>query len=864
MGTRITDLPVATSVNPADVLPVVQSGTTKQAASSLIKTINASELTAGTLSAARLPAFTGDVTVPAGSSTTTLAASGVSAGNYGSGTFVPQITVDSKGRVTSAANIPISSQAGGTVTSVGVTSSTLAISGSPVTSTGNIGVELSNTGVVAGTVGSSSQIPVITTNAQGRITALSTAAVSALTPTGVTAGNYGSTSQIAALTVNQFGQITAASNVVATGTPTGSASGDLSGTYPSPTVARIQGRAVSSTTPTTNQVLKFDGTQWAPAADTDTGITQLTGDVTTANGSGVQNATVVRIQGTTVTSTAPTVNQVLKFNGTAWAPAADADTGITQLTGDVTTPSGSGTQTATLANSGVTAGTYGNSTTVPQVTVDAKGRVTAVTNVGITTGGGGTVTSVSGTGTVSGISLSGTVTTTGNLTLGGTLAVTPSNFASQTANTVLAAPNGIAGTPTFRALVAADVPTLNQNTTGTASNVTGTVAIANGGTGATTQQTAINGLAGSVTSGQYLRGNGTNVLMSAIQAADVPTLNQNTTGTASNVTGTVAIANGGTGATTQQTALNAIAGATTSGQYLRGNGTNVVMAAIQAADVPTLNQNTTGTASNVTGTVAIANGGTGSTTQQAALNAIAGAVTTGQFLRGNGTNVAMSAIQVSDVPTLNQNTTGTASNVTGTVAVANGGTGAATLTGYVKGSGTSALTASSTIPASDLTGTLAAGQFPALTGDVTTTAGSLATTIANISAGAVVRSLREINTIIGTAAASYTLDTLTQAVVYVTAAASANFTLNVRASSGTTLASHMSDGQMLTVVLMITNGATAYFNSSLTIDGSAATRKWINGVTPTSGNASSIDVYTYTIIKSGGAFTVLADLTKFA
>lgn len=798
MGTRITDLPVATSVNPADVLPVVQSGTTKQAASSLIKTTNASELTTGTLSAARLPALTGDVTTTAGSSATTLAASGVSAGNYGSGVAVPQITVDSKGRVTSATNIPISSQAGGTVTSVGVTSSTLAISNSPVISSGNIGIELSNTGVTAGTVGSSSQIPVITTNAQGRITALSTAAVSALTPTGVTAGSYGSTSQIAALTVNQFGQITAASNVVATGTPTGSASGDLSGTYPSPAVARIQGRAVSSTAPTTNQVLKFDGTQWAPAADT--GITQLTGDVTTSNGSGVQNATVLRIQGTAVTSATPTVNQVLKFNGTAWAPAADADTGITQLTGDVTTPSGSGIQTATLANSGVTAGTYGNSTTVPQVTVDAKGRVTAVTNVGIAAGGSGTVTSVSGTGTVSGISLSGTVTTTGNLTLGGTLAVTPSNFASQTANTVLAAPNGTAGTPTFRALVAADVPTLNQNTTGTASNVTGTVAIANGGTGATTQQTAINGLAGSVTSGQYLRGNGTNVLMSAIQAADVPTLNQNTTGTAS----------------------------------------------------------------NVTGTVAIANGGTGSTTQQAALNAIAGAVTAAQFLRGNGTNVAMSAIQVSDVPTLNQNTTGTASNVTGTVAVANGGTGATTLTGYVKGSGTSALTASSTIPASDLTGTLAAGQFPALTGDVTTTAGSLATTVANVSAGAIVRSLREINTIIGTAAASYTIDTLTQAVVYVTAAASANFTLNVRASSGTTLASHMSDGQMLTVVLMITNGATAYFNSSLTIDGNAATRRWINGVTPTTGNTAAIDVYTYTIIKSGGAFTVLADLTKFA
>jgi hypothetical protein len=63
-------------------------------------------------------------------------------------------------------------------------------------------------------------------------------------------------------------------------------------------------------------------------------------------------------------------------------------------------------------------------------------------------------------------------------------------FGSQTANTVYAAPNGSAGVPTFRAIVAADVPTLNQNTTGTAANVTGIVAIANGGTGASTDATA--------------------------------------------------------------------------------------------------------------------------------------------------------------------------------------------------------------------------------------------------------------------------------------------------------------------------------------------------------------------------------------
>jgi hypothetical protein len=84
----------------------------------------------------------------------------------------------------------------------------------------------------------------------------------------------------------------------------------------------------------------------------------------------------------------------------------------------------------------------------------------------------GTVTSVGGTGTVSGLSLSGTVTSTGNLTLSGTLTVAASNFSSQTANTFLAAPNGSSGTPSFRTIVAADVPTLNQNTTGNAATAT--------------------------------------------------------------------------------------------------------------------------------------------------------------------------------------------------------------------------------------------------------------------------------------------------------------------------------------------------------------------------------------------------------
>jgi hypothetical protein len=119
------------------------------------------------------------------------------------------------------------------------------------------------------------------------------------------------------------------------------------------------------------------------------------------------------------------------------------------------------------------------------------------------TANAGTVTSVTGTGTVAGLSLSGTVTSSGNITLGGTLAVTGDAFGSQTAKTFLAAPNASNGNPSFRLIVASDIPTLNQDTTGTASNVTGIVAIANGGTGASTAPNARTNL-GATTLGSNL------------------------------------------------------------------------------------------------------------------------------------------------------------------------------------------------------------------------------------------------------------------------------------------------------------------------------------------------------------------------
>jgi hypothetical protein len=108
-------------------------------------------------------------------------------------------------------------------------------------------------------------------------------------------------------------------------------------------------------------------------------------------------------------------------------------------------------------------------------------------------------------------------------------------------------------------------------------------------------------------------------------------------------------------------------------------------------------------------------------------------------------------------------------------------------------------------------------------------------------------------------------DITTQSVLYYTTNASGNFTVNFRGSSGTSLDTLMATGESMSVTFLVTNGATAYYNSAVQVDGSAVTPKWQGGTAPTSGNASSIDSYTYVIIKTGTAtFTVLAAQTKFA
>jgi hypothetical protein len=123
----------------------------------------------------------------------------------------------------------------------------------------------------------------------------------------------------------------------------------------------------------------------------------------------------------------------------------------------------------------------------------------------------------------------------------------------------------------------------------------------------------------------------------------------------------------------------------------------------------------------------------------------------------------------------------------------------------------------------------------------------------------------ETATVSATAAAStINYDVTTQSVLYYTTDATGNWTMNFRASSGTSLNTVMNTGEAITVVFLATQGATAYYNNAVQVDGSSVTPKYQGGTAWSSGNTSGVDAYSYTIIKTGSAtFSVFASQTQF-
>ena len=163
--------------------------------------------------------------------------------------------------------------------------------------------------------------------------------------------------------------------------------------------------------------------------------------------------------------------------------------------------------------------------------------------------------------------------------------------------------------------------------------------------------------------------------------------------------------------------------------------------------------------------------------------------------------------------------------------------------------------------------TLSSGTSNMTLGNTAVTIGSATTSVGNLAlTNVTITTIQEPANVTATAAnATINMELLNSAVLYLTSNAAGNFTVNFRGSSTTSLNNVMSNNTSIACTVLATQGNTAYYNSVVQVDGNSVTPKWQGGTAPTSGNASSIDSYTYVIIKTGSAaFTVLAAQTKFA
>lgn len=259
-----------------------------------------------------------------------------------------------------------------------------------------------------------------------------------------------------------------------------------------------------------------------------------------------------------------------------------------------------------------------------------------------------------------------------------------------------------------------------------------------------------------------------------------------------------------------------------------------------------------------TGTVIpVANGGTGQSSALVAGGVLYGATTTAAAVTSIGTTGQALLSNAASAPSF------------GNLGVAAGGTGVTTITGIIKGSGTSAFSAATA--GTDYTSPTGAENLSNKTitssslnstpiGASSASTGSFTTLTANA-----VTSLGETTTVSATAATgTINYDVITQGVLYYTSNATANWTVNFRGTSSTSLNTLMAVGETRTVTFLVPQGTTAYYNSAVQVDGASVTPKWQGGSAPTTGNTSGIDVYTYSIIKTASAtFTVLASQTQF-